>query len=283
MDEIVKIIFERNKERKLLKSDDIKKICFIILEKKGYRFVKHVETFPSNPKDSACAAVYYDGHIFFFLNETLDIIQDYFEKFSSRYNIDGASIDIYNYFYLSIILHELAHVRQNAIIKSKHNSIEKKLFSMFLSLSNNSNFYNENYFDILTEVNANNVSMVTANYIYSKLPNNFLSKNDWQSYQLFLLKTLLYDNYQIVSKKDKIVSPSERIISAFDEKIISSSNTTIDDYIKLIYNTDNLTLYKKLMLGLPISYLEYSYSSLIGDRINSGDESNLVKKLQKKI
>ena len=283
MDEIIKIVFNRNKERKLLTATDVKKICHIILKKKGYNFVKHIKVFSHNPVDSTCAGVYHDENIFFFYNEILDMIQSNFEKFSSVYKIDGANADIYNYFYLNIVFHELAHVRQYARIDNNHDSLETRIFSMFLKLSSNRDFYEQNYSDILTEINANNVSLVTTNYIYSKLPRNFITKNDWQVYQSVLLNTLLYNNYAIINKKDEIISPAERIINCFNEDILSSLNTTLDKCLKTINSINNITLYKKLMLGLPISYLEYSYANLLNDRLNSDDKINVVKKLQKKI
>lgn len=283
MDEIIKIIFERNKERKLLSSDDVKKICYLILKKNKYDFVKQVEVFSHNPKDPTCAGVYYDENIFFFYREIIDMLEKQFDNFSDMYEIDGANVDGYNYFYLSIILHELAHVRQYAILKNKHNSLEKKIFSIFLNLSNNRDFYSDNYHDILTEINANNVSIMTANHIYSKLPKNFLTRNDWRAYQSYYLKNLLYLNYEIVDKKNQILSPAERVVNKFDEAIVFDLDMTLTECLHLIHDTKDLSLYKKLMLGLPISYMEYAYADLIDTRLGNGENINAIKKLQKKL
>ena len=283
MDEIIKIIFNCNKKRRLLSDDDVRKICFIILKKNKYNFVKEVRVFKNNPFDSECAGVYQNGNILFFLDEVIELIHRSYENFSASYNIDGSAIDIYNYFYLGIIFHELAHVRQYAIINGKRNCLEKKLFSIFLNLSQNEDFYNENYYDILTEVNANNVALVTTNYLYSKLPKNFITINDYRCYQSSLIKLALYNNYEILNKKDDIISPAERVVDNFDEEILFYLDMKLDDIVKLIYSNDNLTIYKKIMLGLPLTYLEYSYAHLLSDRLNVEEGINIVKKLQKRL
>ena len=283
MNDIIKIIFKCNQGRRILNADDVKNICLIILKKNKYNFVKEVRVFKNNPIDSKCAGVYQNGNIFFFYDEIIDLIHQSYEDFSSCYTIDGSAIDIYNYFYLGIIFHELAHVRQNAIINGKRSCLEKKLFSIFLNLSQNKDFYNKNYHDILTEVNANNVALITTNYLYSKLPKNFITINDYKCYQSSLIKLVLHDNYEILSKKDDIISPAERVIDKFDEEILFYLDMSLDDILKLIYCNDNLTMYKKIMLGLPLTYLEYSYVHLLYDRLNVEDDINVVKKLQKKL
>ena len=282
MDEIIKIVLKRNKERKLLTPTDVKKICFIILNKNHYNFVKNVVVFGHNPNDENCAGVYHGENIFFFFDGIINMLQNNVERFRNVYQIDGASVDLYNYFYLCIIFHELAHVRQYSIINSKHSSLEKKLFTMFLSLSKNRDFYNENYSNILTEVNANNVSIITTNYIYGKFPKNFLTENDRNIYNLALLKMILYNNYEIIQKKDDILSPAERVMSKFDEEILFYLDTDLENCVKLIYDND-FTIYKKIMLGLPISYQEYAYCNLLCDRKEVGEDINIVKKLQKRI
>ena len=63
--------------------------------------------------------------------------------------------------------------------------------------------------------------------------------------------------------------------------ILKAGNMTIERYVNLIYN-DKFTLYKKLMLGLPIKYIEYAYANLLIDALNIEEDINVVKKLQKK-
>lgn len=282
MDEVIKIVLERNSERKLLTVDDVKKICFTILKKNGYNFVKNVIVFDKNPNDEDCAGVYHEENIFFFYDVVINMLESSVERFNQTYQVDESSVDVYNYFYLGIIFHELAHVRQYSIMNSKRSSLEKKLFTIFINLSHNRDFYDENYSDILTEVNANNVSLVTTNYIYSKLPKNFFTQNDRTIYQSLFLRMILYDNYEIAPKKDEIISPAERVVSKFDEEILFYLDTDLEHCLKLIYD-NNLTIYKKLMLGLPISYQEYAYCNLLDGRIEVEKEINAVKKLRKRI
>ena len=72
-------------------------------------------------------------------------------------------------------------------------------------------------------------------------------------------------------------------VSNFDEEILFYLDTTLTECAHLIYDINKLTIYKKLMLGLPISYLEYAYSNLIDDRLNHDERVNVTKKLQKNI
>ena len=143
--------------------------------------------------------------------------------------------------------------------------------------------YRNNYSNMLNEVNSENVGIVSANYIFSRLPKNFLTNHDRKCYQLQTLKSILYANYEVVPKYETIVSPAERIVEAFDDETLAKMNLTIEKYSELISNTDNLTLYKKLMLGLPISYSEYGYANLLIDELTNGIDINAIKKLQKRL
>jgi len=280
MEEILKIIIKCNKARKLLSVDDVKKICHIVLKNNGYSFVKKVIVARSNPNDKDCGGVFGNDMIVFFYDGVIKLITKYSDDFTDMYQIDGTTVDILNYYFLSIIFHELAHARQQYLANSKYSSLEKRVFSMFLDLSKNKDFYETNYSNVLTEINAVNVSYMTTNYLYNKLPYNFVTTNDKISYNLSMLKNFLYANYEIEPKSETVISPAERITSGFDEDILKSVNMDIEKYSKLIYH-DNITLYKKIMLGLPITYLEYAYVNLLIDELNASQDINVTKKLQK--
>ena len=282
MDEILKIIIKCNKERKLIGPNEIKRICKIVLKNNKYDFVKNIMVFSVNPKDKNCGGLYYDDKMMFFYEGIIDIITEYTNHFTERYKISASSIDIFNYYILTIIFHEIAHARQQYIANSKYDSFEKKLFGLFLDLSHNRDFYKANYDNILTEINANNVAYVTSNYLYSKLPFNFFTNEDKVAFQLNTMKLMLYNNYEISSKSEMVVSPAERIAMNFDKDILESVNMNIEQYGKLIYKK-NFTLYKKLMLGLPISYIEYAYANLLIDTLEADEEINAIKKIQKRI
>ena len=281
MDEILKIIFKCNKERKLLNPDDVKKICWIILKRNNYSFVNKIDFLSHDPNGENCAGLYYDDHLFFFYKGIIKMIEEHGDQLNDLYSLDGARVDIYNYYYLTIIFHELAHVRQHYIANSSHSSLEKQIFKLSFDLSSNREFYEENYCDILTEVNAENVAKITTIYLYSRLPKNFVTKYDLDAYQLDTLGSILHHNYENVAKKDIIISPSERLVDSFTESILEQVHINYDKYIKLI-NNNNLTLYKKMMLGLPISYQEFAYAESLYSRLKSDDSFNVIKKLQKK-
>ena len=280
MDEILKIILRCNKERMLLKPRDVVRICHIILKLKGYDFVKNVKVFSTNLSDSNCAGVYYNENIFFFYDGLIDYIEKCCDSFTDHYQIEGSDIDILNYYYLCTIFHELAHVRQHYIKNSKYNSDEKKIFSLFYGLSHNRDFYKENYSNFLTEVNADNVSVMTVNYLYSKLPKNFVTTNDRKCYESAMLNTILYSNYEVIPNKEIVLGPSEKIINNLNNDLLNNVNTNISKYVQLIQK-NKLTLYKRLMLGLPISYQEYAYINLLHDEIKVGEDINALTKIKR--
>lgn len=282
MDEILKIIMRCNQNRELLSIDDVKKICYIVLKRNGYDFVKDVIMARKDPNDENCGGVFYKDKIVFYYDGIINIITKYSDKFTELYHFDGSIIDILNYFYLIIIFHELAHARQHYLATGRHSSLEKNIFSLFFSLSKDDGFYDENYDNLLTEVNAKNVSFMTAIYFYSKLPRTFFTSDDYKSYQTSMLKTMLYKNYTIVSKQEKVISPAEKVMVNLDEELLSKRNLDLDKYCRMIYRND-LTLYKKIMLGLPISYMEFAYANLLIDSIEAEDEMNVLKRLQKRI
>ena len=282
MDEILKVILNCNKERRLLNGDDIRNICNVVIKRNKYDFIKDIKVAKKHPFKDDCAGTFCEDELFFFYDGIVKFITENCDTFTDSYQVDSATVDICNYYFLSIIFHELAHARQHFLINRNYDSLEKRIFSFFFEMGKNRDFYEANYHDDLTEVNANNVSFVTANYFYSKLPFNFMTSHDKIVFQLQTMKLLLYANYEIDPTKEVTMSPAERIVSSFDEDILKKANMSIEKYAKMIYN-NNLTLYKKLMLGLPISYLEYSYANLLIDELNVDEDVHALKKIQKRI
>ena len=282
MDEILKIIINANKERRLLDTPDVKKICDIVIKKNKYNFINDVIMAKKHPYKDNCAGSFASDKIIFFKDGILKYITEYADYFSDSYSIDGATVDVLNYSFLTLIFHELAHARQHYLINCKYDSFEKRLFSFFFELGKDRDFYDLNYDNDLTEINANNVSHITANYFYNKLPNNFVSPSDKTIYQLSTMKMLLQTSYEVDPVHEITCSPAERIASSFNDELLAKTKMNIDKYAKLIYN-NNFTIYKKLMLGLPISYLEYAYANLLIDELNAGVDTHALKKIQKRL
>ena len=282
MDEILKIIVKCNKARKMFSIDDVKKICHIIIKNNNYKFVKHVVMGRKHPNDPNCGGTFCGDHIIFFYEGIMEILQKYSENFADNYQIDGSIVDVINYYYLTVIFHELAHARQHYLASSNHYSNEGEIVSFFFELGKDRDFYEKNYTNILTEVNAINVSQMTATYFYNKLPVNFVSPSDKNIYQSSLMSTLLYSNYSIDPHKEVAIGPAERIAEEFTKEMFENTNMNIDKYAKIVCD-DKLTLYKKMMLGYPITYLEYAYAKLLMEVLAHGEEINVVKKLQKKL
>lgn len=293
MDEITKIVFEANKERRTLNLDDIKNICYHFVRRNGYKPLSNIEI-ADRCRIVEAGKVYIDNKqlgfykrednsVFYFYDTICDFSLDKANEFNSEYSPEETTIDVLNYYFLTLIFHELVHVRQDYLAKSNYNGFEKKLFSIFNTFGNGDEIYDNNKYDIITEVNARNLSYILAFNVYSKLPKNFVTKYDKMVYQLSILKLLLYSNYDINLKNDEVYSPAERIGDALTDQMLSSFNMTINDYAKLIYSMDKLTLYNKLMCGLPISLNEYAYTNLLISELGSGLDVDAIKKIQKRI
>ena len=291
MDYITKLVLDCNRDRQLLGMLDIKNIANYIIEKRNYPVKKVLIARKWEPKEKinggnfVCPALYNkeDKNLYFFRDGLIDFVCKHGNEFKSEYNPEGTIFDAFNFWILICIFHELNHARQEKILNSSNSSLEKKLIGPFTNLCFGDEQYRNNYSNMLNEVNSENVGIVSANYIFSRLPKNFLTNHDRKCYQLQTLKSILYANYEVVPKYETIVSPAERIVEAFDDETLAKMNLTIEKYSELISNTDNLTLYKKLMLGLPISYSEYGYANLLIDELTNGIDINAIKKLQKRL
>lgn len=285
MDFITKLVLERNRDRELLNSEDAERIAKFVANKQGYELKDVItgEIYEKKPKLNGLYS--FDQNVIgYFDNKRIDYIYEAATKFRELYNPDGAFVDSANFFFLICIVHEIAHLRQNHICKSPRSSIEKRLFKPFINFKEGDKLYDENHDDIPLEVNAENVGYITAYNIFSRLPKSkFITEHDQKSYQLATIKWLLFGNYDIEPKTEEVYCPYERIADHFNQDILNKMNMSIDDYAKLIYNNDNLTLYKKIMLGLPLTYKEYAYVNLLIDELTNDIDINAIKKLQKKL
>ena len=66
MNEILRIVLNRNKERKLLTNDDVKNICNIVISKSIYNIPLFINFLPVCPNDPQCGGECIDDVIFFF-------------------------------------------------------------------------------------------------------------------------------------------------------------------------------------------------------------------------
>ncbi len=280
MDEIIKIIYNANKERRLFTFDEVIKICSLVIDKKQYDFVSTIRVYAKTPSQDI--AQLDNGELIFYYKEVLKYLEESCDKFTDMYHIEGTSIDVLNFYYLVTIMHELAHLRQIKYRLSEFNSLEKDIFTLFNNLSMDYEFYRRTYDYNLNEVNAENVAYITSQYLFSKLPPNFVTPNDKRVYQQVVLARMLYANYEVDYKEASIYSPSERITDYFTDEIFKKNNFTLNQYADIV-TRDNLTVYKKLLFGLPISLSEYSYVDLINGALANGENVNAVKRLQKRI
>lgn len=278
MNFVTKTVFECNKERRLITPDEIKCIANYICKLQGYD-INDISVYKKYNKSSGDTGIYAKKKIYYFYDGIIDNITESGNAFRELYNCEGSIFDTFNFFLLICIIHEIAHARQDHIIHSSKNNLEKKIFSLFFQFTDDDYFY-RNIHDIdLKEVNANNVAYVNTYRIFNELPGNFLTKEDKKNYQLSAIKWLLQGNYEIVTVGEEINSPAEKVANI----VINNCNITSDEYAKLIYLNKDLTLYKKIMLGLPISYIEYAYANLLIDELTNDIEIDGIKRLQKRL
>ena len=158
------------------------------------------------------------------------------------------------------------------------------MFTFFIKISRgDKDFYHSAAYDHNPiEVNAENVGYVTTQYLYSKLPINFVSNEDNRIYQKITLGRLLHCNYEFNPKTIEVYSPTERVADYFTDELLQKGNMDMDKYAKIVCDND-VSLYKKLMLGLPITYPEYTYADLLIKSLDMNVDGNMIKKLHKRI
>lgn len=292
MDEILKIVLERNKKRQILNKRDIKRICDIIIGMHNYKsdvtvsFEKRFSTSSQAvlgkqvPNVDELYALTLEEDVIFYL-ETLEIVADSRYKMHGK-NMEGCKTDYYNYFILSAIFHEFTHVDQfDRINKNKKDSITKMLL-ICNKLKAIRDFYATNYSYFIDEVNAFTKSEVDASKIYTSMPNEIVSLRDKNEYAYFAISNLL-SRYTVDATSDEVVSPSEVLVYSATNYNLERCNINSDEFEKLVFQPYNMTLYKKLTLGLPLTYSEFAYANLLNSCIAGGQIVDIQKKLERKI
>ncbi len=282
MNEILKIILQRNKERKLLTKNDVKRICELIAKANKLDNIQYVDFEKGSVTDPYTAGECHKDHITFYSDGIDKIIEEDSKDITSVHHFDGCKVDIYNFIYLSVIFHEFAHVKQNDMIDKRYNNLEGNLFYICDKLMNIKNFYNDNYQNFLTEVNAFAKGSSGAYNLYHQFPKDYLTDNDRTGYASFAFDEII-DSYTIDPIKEKVISPSELLLHNAECFNLSLLNVDIDRFKKLIFNNQDVTIYRKLMLGLPLSFMEYAYANLLDDAVHAGQDIDFLKKLQKKM
>jgi len=282
MDEILKIILLRNKQRKLLSQSDIKRIGQIIIGINNYTSVDYIAFEKCDPDDENCGGKCMDDHLLFYTDGIEKIMDETYNCIVSNFNLDGCKVDILNFCYLIILFHEFAHVRQYELIDKGKGTLEEKLYSISHNLTRIKDFYSANYCNMLTEVNAFAKSAFDAYRVYSKLPKEYLTEKDKIAYQTYALEEAT-DFYSVDSNKEIIISPAERLYLGANQYNIKLCGVDVDKFKELVYGKHDLTMYRKLLMGLPLSYQEYAYINLMDDSIRAGQDIDFIKKLQRKM
>lgn len=192
------------------------------------------------------------------------------EWFSSK--IDKRTISYY--WILNVIIHEVTHSRQDYVKKNKQNRLYDTCDRL---VDEKYDVYNDNHDTVLSERYANlrgtTLAYEVLSYIY---PEKYIkSLRD-------ICFTYLMHGYGINNhgeEADDILTKNSQIISA-----IESYNTLLEENSieKVnIESNDNMTLYDKLYLGLPITVDEMKKLSKLF--MNLSEESGEVKKLINKL
>ena len=276
MEDIIKLIIERNTKRKILNREDIKFICNTIIRLKRYELaVLNIYFLPSN-KESEDTIASYDGVDLLFYVEGLKKIE---ETMKEREYLDGTKFDLINYHILSTIFHEFAHVRQ-FIMMDNYSGNEAKLYRICNELREIDTFVDENYDIMLDEVNAYGLGELNASRIYQSLPNNLVTVNDKNYYCRYVIDTLL-SNYIVDLNKELIISPSEQLLQSTLGYDFSETKYSYKEFKDIIKACDKYSLYRRLLVGLPISFSDYAYTNMFMIDQNIEERYSYIKKLQK--
>ncbi len=280
MNEILQLVLDKNKNRKILNESDIKRICEIIIGLNNYINIPQI-SFAKVSSEKACASTTPNEMTFYMENLKESLERSYNNLLLSEH-LDGGKIDYYNYLILSIIFHEFAHVRQNDRVIKYNGDIEAKLFSICTQLPKIKWFYVANYNVFTTEVDAHARGLIQSYKIYGSIPKEFINDNDRKVYANMVMNNFL-SKYNISSKEEHVKSPSEKLLESSTKLDVSKVGIDINDFRKLIVTPHNLTLYKKLLLGLPLTYGEASYIHMLEFCVSNGEKVNFIKKLQRKL
>ncbi|MBQ6281947.1 MAG: hypothetical protein IJK66_00225 [Bacilli bacterium] len=282
MNEILKLVLERNKSRKVLDKNDIRRICEIIIKQHDFIIPPKISFSKSSPYNNSTYAFTVHNEVIFYMNSLEEAQDKKYNSLLSVESLDGGKVDYYNYVILDAIFHEFAHVRQNAKVTKCDSDIETKLFRKSKQLSNIKGFYRANYDVVTIETDAYARGLIESYKIYDSMPEAFITDNDRRVYGMIVMDNFL-SKYYISSEKEYVKSPSEMLLESADKCNVSKVGIDIEAYKKLITSPKDLTLYKKLLLGLPLTYSEAAYIHLLGACVSNGEKVNFIKKLQKRL
>ena len=277
MDEIIKLVGRRNRERKSLSTKDVKRICNIIINGKNYNdYVQDVNFKKTYEKDANAAGMYNGEELFFYADGL-----DYFVNININdldMNMDGTRADFTNFFILVTIFHELAHVRQS-VMKDFRLNKEGQLYTICEQLGDVDNFYVENYANDLREVNAWALGFLNACEIYSHLSSDLITPYDMSIYKNYAISKIL-SSYSTNGEHEIVFSPSEKLFKSADKYNLANIGINKDKFKDLIHMGDNFTLYRKLCIGLPISFNDFAYMHMLLVCNNFGEQLSFIKKMQ---
>ena len=282
MKEIIDILFERNKMRKLLTKSDVKRICEIIINHNHYDNINKV-IFKNVCSDmDKCGGEFIENRLYFYKEGIEASIEEDYSSMNKVNSLEGSKIDAYNYFYLTVIFHEFAHVRQDYLDKNDKNQLEAIFYQIENSLCNlPHDFYMENYENLPTEVNAFSKSSIDAYSIYQKLPKSYITDNDSCYYADYVLNQL-GRFYDVDCMNDLVISPSERLLVSALEYNLTNIGVDEKELSDLILLPNNKSLYDRLLLGLPITYMDYAYLNLLQSAVKDRQKVPFIKKLKMK-
>ncbi len=282
MDEILKIVLDRNKKRKVLSKNDIRRICEIIISKSNFYVVPNISFGTESTNNKSFAADTGLDEVKFYMPVLEESLENSYEEINTTSIFDGTREDYYNYRILEVIFHEFSHVRQNDKIIKGHSDIDTRLFYICDKLRAIKGFYSENYSLFSLETDAYARGFINSYLIYSRFPKEYMPERDRTSYASMVMKTLI-SPYIVSSSKETIKSPSEILLEKADNYNLSKRGIDIETYRGLVNGRNDLTLYKKLLLGLPLTYSEASYVNMLKSCVEVGEKVDFIKKLQKRL
>ena len=282
MDEIFKIVLDRNKKRKVLSKNDIKRICEIIIGSNKFIYNPKICFEKTTPYEDGSYAVATLDAVTFYLESLSEAQQSKYENITNNDVLDGTKVDYYNYIILDTIFHEFAHIAQFDSIEKGRNSIDTKLFSICKKLQSIKEFYDENYSTFISEINAYFKGLINSYLVYEKMPSDIITDNDKRIYASNATDILLSE-YYVDSNSDNVKSPSEILLSSAEDYNLSKFDIDADQFRRLVFEPKDMTLYKKLSLGLPLTFQEAAYVHLLATCVSNGQKVNFVKKLQRKL
>lgn len=277
VEEILKIVLPRNIKNKRLNKDDIRKICYILINKMKYdKMVRRIIFIKDNDNMDDVAS--FDGEdLVFYLLNGYDLANDNYQKLKNdNIYLYGGAISYINFEILNTVFHEFAHIRQDYLVCKRINNKEAEIYRIcYQILDNIKGFYKDHYEIFLTEVNAFNEGMLKAFNIYKNAPSDIISKNDKEIYARLAFNEVI-GKY---SKEDDIIkSSSESLLEVLNYYQNDYNHLGINRLRELIYQ-NNYSLFERLKMGLPISIKEYNYLNILYENIPVN--YNFVKKIKK--